>query len=521
MGRRRPTLAHALAHALAPQAPTAPADSSPQADPGAGGRRRRRAVPDTDKFGVADSAYAEEAPRYDLVLVYPRRTEKRKAAEAKAQLQPHPPPKPQALPRGALVQRLRSAGLAAKKSYASEENGDEKLLLVVGATRKRLLLAAEATGMRIRLEEVPAALRRFEFHSSERACLLDTLLETDAGVELGECYKNTDLERVFLLHDEAERLELEALLGEGSMVRTDPLPLRHIEAYLGPEYAFYFAFLFRLTRAFWLPATLGVVLFAVKQDFGGSGSDADWLTPAYALLLMVWATAFVETWKRSENTLMLDWDLDARLPRPHVRHEFECEFRRGIHSQSDEFVGIAEEELPASAQAPLTEMTEASLPRRRSCYSCAVLSLFLGATIIGTLGLVVLRFIATELGGVGGTFDAALAMALFVEAMSYVYDKAAYMLTGWENHRTYATYRDSLILKLFTYSFINKTFALFYMHGACAHAIGFGKGRTARLFGRSYVEPCLDWAGNETDSCMDELRTQMNKVPRTTYHATK
>mmetsp|Transcript_32218 Transcript_32218/g.80211 ORF Transcript_32218/g.80211 Transcript_32218/m.80211 type:complete len:381 (+) Transcript_32218:451-1593(+) len=151
MGRRRPTLAHALAHALAPQAPTAPADSSPQADPGAGGRRRRRAVPDTDKFGVADSAYAEEAPRYDLVLVYPRRTEKRKAAEAKAQLQPHPPPKPQALPRGALVQRLRSAGLAAKKSYASEENGDEKLLLVVGATRKRLLLAAEATGMRIRL----------------------------------------------------------------------------------------------------------------------------------------------------------------------------------------------------------------------------------------------------------------------------------------------------------------------------------------------------------------------------------
>jgi len=344
-------------------------------------------------------------------------------------------------------------------------------------------------------EEVPAALRRFEFHSSERACLLDTLLETDAGVELGECYKNTDLERVFLLHDEAERLELEALLGEGSMVRTDPLPLRHIEAYLGPEYAFYFAFLFRLTRAFWLPATLGVVLFAVKQDFGGSGSDADWLTPAYALLLMVWATAFVETWKRSENTLMLDWDLDARLPRPHVRHEFECEFRRGIHSQSDEFVGIAEEELPASAQAPLTEMTEASLPRRRSCYSCAVLSLFLGATIIGTLGLVVLRFIATELGGVGGTFDAALAMALFVEAMSYVYDKAAYMLTGWENHRTYATYRDSLILKLFTYSFINKT--------------GFGKGRTARLFGRSYVEPCLDWAGNETDSCMDELRTQV------------
>mmetsp|Transcript_32218 Transcript_32218/g.80212 ORF Transcript_32218/g.80212 Transcript_32218/m.80212 type:complete len:350 (+) Transcript_32218:1410-2459(+) len=279
------------------------------------------------------------------------------------------------------------------------------------------------------------------------------------------------------------------------MVRTDPLPLRHIEAYLGPEYAFYFAFLFRLTRAFWLPATLGVVLFAVKQDFGGSGSDADWLTPAYALLLMVWATAFVETWKRSENTLMLDWDLDARLPRPHVRHEFECEFRRGIHSQSDEFVGIAEEELPASAQAPLTEMTEASLPRRRSCYSCAVLSLFLGATIIGTLGLVVLRFIATELGGVGGTFDAALAMALFVEAMSYVYDKAAYMLTGWENHRTYATYRDSLILKLFTYSFINKT--------------GFGKGRTARLFGRSYVEPCLDWAGNETDSCMDELRTQV------------
>ena len=500
----------------------------PPADDGEGARHRGGTSVRGPPRGAHDGDDTETV-RYDMVLVYPR----------KPSSAPRKPPQPRAPQRAALVKRLRACGLAVKRSSAHEENGDDKVLIVVGATRARLMRAAEESRMRLRLRaefgggfapfsaafahafEPPLHLTRvapagggedarahFDFGSAERAALLNLVLaqhhsEGGAGIDLGEAYRRTDLERVFLLHDDAERLALEAQIGDGSLIGADPLPLRTIEAYLGPEYAFYFAFLHRLNRALWLPVALGVVLFAVEQGVGGApgASGADWLTPAYALVLMVWSTGFVETWKRRQNALAAEWDSTAKLTRSTVRAEFQGQYRRGLYSPSGDFVPILPDELPADAEAPLLEMVPSELPRRRVFASSCVLACFLGATIIGTLGLLVFRFVAAELAGVGGTFGAALVMAVFVEVMSYVYDAVAHRLTAWENHRSYDDHRNSLIVKLFVFSFFNKYFNLFWL--------AFGKGRRAFLFGGAYSEPCVDWAGEESDSCLGELRTQV------------
>lgn len=44
---------------------------------------------------------------------------------------------------------------------------------------------------------------------------------------------------------------------------------------------------------------------------------------------------------------------------------------------------------------------------------------------------------------------------------------------------------------------------------AAVFYIAFGKGRDTALFGLRFTEPCVDWDGAETGSCMDELRTQV------------
>ena len=44
-----------------------------------------------------------------------------------------------------------------------------------------------------------------------------------------------------------------------------------------------------------------------------------------------------------------------------------------------------------------------------------------------------------------------------------VYEKLAYILTNWENHRTQTAYDDALIIKLFAFQFVNNYASLIYI----------------------------------------------------------
>lgn len=480
-----------------------------------------------DGAGPAPPAPPPEDGRahFDLVLVYAHKGGRGAAERAEGRAGRGAEESATAPNRAELVRRLRRVGLAVKKVRATESDGAEKVLVVVGASLARLQRAAEQSRLRLRLRaEYGGGFTPFRqeiahmfepsghgegdgarfFQSSERALLIERVLsaarfEGGAGLDMGALLKRGSLQRVYLLHDEAERQGLEARLGEGSMIGADPLPLRRIEGYLGPEYAFYFAFLFRLSKGLWLPAGLGVVLFSL--ELGVSTEAATLLTPLYALVLMLWATGFVETWKRRQNALAAEWDVADQQRRAGVRAEFEGDFRRGLYSASGDFVPVADEEMPADVEAPLLEMVESSLPRTRVLCSSTIITVFLGVTVVCTLALLAFRFFMATTVGTGGVLLAATLNAAFIEVMGYTYDYASKRLTDWENHRTYASYRDHLIVKLSAFSFFNKFFAIFY--------IAFGKGRRNVLFGVEYNEPCTTWAGEVAESCMDELRLQV------------
>ena len=47
--------------------------------------------------------------------------------------------------------------------------------------------------------------------------------------------------------------------------------------------------------------------------------------------------------------------------------------------------------------------------------------------------------------------------------VQFVYTKLAKKLTRWENHKTVSSYQEALVLKLFTFNFINSYGSLFYL----------------------------------------------------------
>jgi len=83
--------------------------------------------------------------------------------------------------------------------------------------------------------------------------------------------------------------------------------------------------------------------------------------------------------------------------------------------------------------------------------------------------------------------------AFFINTMNIVYKKVAVWLNNFENYRTDTSYEDALIVKVFSFQFVNSYISLFY--------IAFIKEHRIRVFGME--------SGGCRNSCMDEMSTQL------------
>lgn len=80
-------------------------------------------------------------------------------------------------------------------------------------------------------------------------------------------------------------------------------PLNFIKEYYGEKYGFYFAWLIHYTGQLIIPSILGLIFFiaqVVKREEGMSISQMLNTTENfyYALIILVWSTYLVESWKR-------------------------------------------------------------------------------------------------------------------------------------------------------------------------------------------------------------------------------
>ena len=76
--------------------------------------------------------------------------------------------------------------------------------------------------------------------------------------------------------------------------------------YYGAVIGFYFAFTVQLIGWLLVPSMAGLALGGYMLITSNTGSN---LIPIYALMMALWATLFMESWKRRENELKFCWDM--------------------------------------------------------------------------------------------------------------------------------------------------------------------------------------------------------------------
>ena len=76
-----------------------------------------------------------------------------------------------------------------------------------------------------------------------------------------------------------------------------------IRDYFGEETALYFAWLGNYARSLLVAVPVGLICFAAMFVQGSNGYG----NIAYAIFLMLWATVLTETWKRKQNSFVIQW----------------------------------------------------------------------------------------------------------------------------------------------------------------------------------------------------------------------
>nr|VZI24956.1 unnamed protein product [Spirometra erinaceieuropaei] len=214
------------------------------------------------------------------------------------------------------------------------------------------------------------------------------------------------IKSIFPLHDR-ETLKVLLHTWVGGFKHHQPIDL--VEEYFGVHIALYFAWLSHYTKALIFPAVFGILCWVLLP----SDKTAALFYPIVALCTMLWATLFLESWKRTNSSYTYRY---GTLDRPSVL----------LEEPRPQFYGYWE-------PSPITGRLERFYPRWRRCLTVCLVTV-----------PVILH-----------------AICIFI--FNEVYYKIARWLTDLENHRLDEDYTNALVAKLIMFQFVNIFFASFYI----------------------------------------------------------
>ncbi|XP_043988926.1 anoctamin-8 isoform X1 [Gambusia affinis] len=252
------------------------------------------------------------------------------------------------------------------------------------------------------------------------------------------------IHQMFPLH---EQRILNQLMTSWVQAVCERQPLDDICDYFGVKIGMYFAWLGFYTNSMLYPAVIGFLLWILAED---DQTSQDICCVVFALFNVVWATLFLERWKRREAELAYRWgtlDTPAESleePRPQFRGVKRC----------SPITGCEEFYYPAWKRAVFRWLV--SLP---VCLLCLCF-VFLAMLLCLQLQEVVMEI--QELPGIT-RFIPKILLAITVTVCDEVYKKIAYWLNDMENYRFQSAYENNLIIKMVFFEFINSYLSLFYI----------------------------------------------------------
>ncbi|XP_026230983.1 anoctamin-8 isoform X2 [Anabas testudineus] len=252
------------------------------------------------------------------------------------------------------------------------------------------------------------------------------------------------IHQMFPLH---EQRILNQLMTSWVQAVCEKQPLDDICDYFGVKIGMYFAWLGFYTNSMLYPAVIGFLLWILAE---ADQTSQDICCVVFALFNVVWATLFLERWKRREAELAYRWgtlDTPAESleePRPQFRGVKRC----------SPITGCEEFYYPPWKRALFRWLV--SLP---ICLLCLCF-VFLAMLLCLELQEVVMEI--QELPGIT-RFIPKILLAVTVTICDEVYKKIAYWLNDMENYRLQSAYENNLIIKMVFFEFINSYLSLFYI----------------------------------------------------------
>jgi len=282
-------------------------------------------------------------------------------------------------------------------------------------------------------------------------------------------------------------------------------PIEGIKEYFGEKVALYFAWLGFYT-SFLLPAAIvGVLCFiygvatafdygTVKEicDVASNGTNTFYMCPLcdklcsyymlqkegcmyskithffdneatlfFALVMSIWATVFLEFWKRKQVSLAYEWhtmDFEEEEQRP--RPEYLAQITK-------------------LKKNPVTLKMEPYMPARqratRLMGAFGVVFFFILLVLIAVFSVIIFRaafyvfLIGQDVEAIRSRSKivvsacAACINLIVINFLKFFYQRIALWLTKWENPRTNTDYEDSFTVKMFWFQFVNTYSSIFYV----------------------------------------------------------
>ena len=218
----------------------------------------------------------------------------------------------------------------------------------------------------------------------------------------------------------------------------------------------------------------------------------------FAIFMSLWATLFLEFWKREQFRLSYEWDLvDYDERRDLIRPEYEARVYRSRLNPVNQ-----------QLEPHLDPITRYS----RSTFSIVTVLFWIAVVVAAVFAIIVFRlainavFAATQPTIASPseltTVTASMLSVFVILILNKLYEKVALWLTFLELPRTQIDFEDSFALKMFCFQFVNYYSYPLYIAFFKGSFAGY-PGNYRYLFGRWRWEEC------DIGGCMYELTLQL------------
>ncbi|XP_061172971.1 anoctamin-8-like [Saccostrea echinata] len=230
-----------------------------------------------------------------------------------------------------------------------------------------------------------------------------------------------------------------------------PQPLDKIKDYFGVKIALYFAYLGHYTLALCLPAFVGLGIWIMQWQ-----ADQEWddeLFIGFALFNALWATLYLELWKRKSCELTYNWGtMDSQ--------------KEMLEDPRPLYTGRLEVSPVTGRLEPFYPSWKRNLFRYFVSYPVIIMCLLV-VFVIMLLIFEVQEWINSLVnnGDVPGFFSflPKILLAVSIGVLDEIYKTIAKWLNDLENYRMEETYWNHLIVKLVLFQFVNSFLSLFYI----------------------------------------------------------